>query len=65
MTNLSNFTGALHWDLPRGDAEYSRRAARTVASRALTTSDAAELLAMLGGLTARDGLRPPQGHVAP
>lgn len=59
MSNLSNFTDGAVIDLPRTDGEACRRAARTVASRAANATDAAELLDALG-LTAQDGLRPPQ-----
>jgi hypothetical protein len=50
--------------LPRTSEEERRRAARRVATEATSSTDAAELLAMLG-LAAQDGLRPAESESGP
>lgn len=45
--------------LPRTNGEERRRAARLVATKAASATDAADLLAALG-LTVQDGQRPAQ-----
>lgn len=51
-------------NLPRTSVEERRRAARLVASEAVSAVEAAELLDMLG-LTAEDGLRPAETNSGP